>query len=128
MIVAGLGFRRGVHAEDIEFALKQAIQALSPRLERLDGVAVPLAKAEEGALIAVVKSHRFKLIPISQSELEAAGSGAVTRSAKSLEVMNVPSVAEAAALAGAGETARLLVPRVVHGGVTCAIAESVSAQ
>jgi cobalt-precorrin 5A hydrolase len=37
-------------------------------------------------------------------------------------VMNVHSVAEAAALAAAGPTSRLLGPRIAIGPVTCALA------
>jgi cobalt-precorrin 5A hydrolase len=36
----------------------------------------------------------------------------------------VPSVAEAAALAAGGPKARLILPRIVVGPVTCALAES----
>jgi cobalt-precorrin 5A hydrolase len=39
----------------------------------------------------------------------------------------VRSVSEAAALAGAGTSSRLLGPRIVLGPVTCALAESGSA-
>jgi cobalt-precorrin 5A hydrolase len=40
--------------------------------------------------------------------------------------MNVPSVAEASALAAAGPNARLLVERLAVGAVTCALAQSES--
>jgi len=39
----------------------------------------------------------------------------------------VPSLAEAAALAAAGPTARLIAPRVAVGPATCALAETVEA-
>jgi cobalt-precorrin 5A hydrolase len=61
---------------------------------------------------------------ISQSDLEAANPRTLTRSARSLSTLNVHSVSEAAALAGAGPAARLLGPRVAVGPVTCALAES----
>jgi cobalt-precorrin 5A hydrolase len=38
--------------------------------------------------------------------------------------MGIPSVAEAAALAGGGPTARLIVPRIAIGTATCALAVS----
>jgi cobalt-precorrin 5A hydrolase len=41
-----------------------------------------------------------------------------------LALVGVPSLAEAAALAAAGPTARLLVARIAIGSVTCALAES----
>jgi cobalt-precorrin 5A hydrolase len=39
-----------------------------------------------------------------------------------MDVLNVGSVSEAAALAAAGPTARLLAPRLALGPVTCALA------
>jgi hypothetical protein len=47
-----------------------------------------------------------------------------TISPASCRRFNLPSVAEAAALAGAGPGSVLLVPRIVHDGATCAIAVS----
>ena len=46
----------------------------------------------------------------------------VTRSAASVRALGVGSASEAAALAVAGEGARLLGPRLVVGRVTCAVA------
>jgi hypothetical protein len=59
---------------------------------------------------------------ISQSDLEAANAATLTHSEHSMAAMNVHSVAEAAALAGAGPASRLLGPRVAVGPVTCALA------
>jgi cobalt-precorrin 5A hydrolase len=41
-----------------------------------------------------------------------------------LALAGVPSVAEAAALAAGGPRARLILPRIAVGPVTCALAES----
>ncbi len=51
--------------------------------------------------------------------------GTTHQSALVEAVVGVGSVAEAAALAGAGHGSRLLVPRTLHGGVTCALATAV---
>lgn len=45
-----------------------------------------------------------------------------TRSPHAERVLGVPSVAEAAALAGAGPGSVLIVPRIAAGGATCAVA------
>ena len=50
--------------------------------------------------------------------------GGATWSARVLALAGVPSVAEAAALAACGPKARLILPRIVVGKVTCALAES----
>ncbi|NGO50535.1 cobalamin biosynthesis protein [Mesorhizobium camelthorni] len=52
------------------------------------------------------------------------GISTLTHSARSQAVAGSPSVSEAAALAAAGEGARLLGPRIVVGQVTCALATS----
>ncbi|XIK08888.1 cobalamin biosynthesis protein [Mesorhizobium sp. AaZ16] len=54
----------------------------------------------------------------------SAAANTLTHSARSQAVAGTPSVAEAAALAAAGEGARLLGPRIVVGPVTCALATS----
>jgi cobalt-precorrin 5A hydrolase len=66
----------------------------------------------------------FPLIHLPRNRLRDQAGEVVTTSPASLRAFGVPSVAEAAALAGAGPGAVLLVTRIVHDGVTCAIAGS----
>ena len=123
VIVAGIGCRRGSSEADIEKALEAALSQLqSPSL--LTRIAIPVTKYGEAGIAAAAAARGVELILISQTELEAAAPHTVTKSAHSLAAMNVPSVAEAAALAGAGSNARLLVPRVATERVTCALAAS----
>jgi cobalt-precorrin 5A hydrolase len=123
MIVAGLGFRRGVKPAEVERALDRALRILGPVSGLLDCLAVPVRKAGEAAPSVVARTRGLQLVVIPQEALEAAAAQTVSRSVHALRTMNVPSVAEAAALAGAGRGARLLVPKVVEGSVTCALAE-----
>jgi cobalt-precorrin 5A hydrolase len=64
---------------------------------------------------------------VPEVELKAAGARTATRSARVLALIGVPSVAEAAALAAAGPSARLVSPRLVIGAATCALAASEAA-
>ena len=123
MIVAGLGFKRGVEPAEVERALDRALRTLGPMAGFLDCLAVPVRKAEESAPAAVARTRGIQLVLIPQEALEAVAAQTVSRSIHALKAMNVPSVAEAAALAAAGQGARLLVPKVVEGSVTCALAE-----
>jgi cobalt-precorrin 5A hydrolase len=41
-----------------------------------------------------------------------------------VQLFGVPSIAETVALAAAGARASLIVPRIAHEGVTCALASS----
>jgi cobalt-precorrin 5A hydrolase len=61
---------------------------------------------------------------ISESELKAAGGRATTRSERVSALMGLPSLAETAALAAAGPSARLIVSRLIVGAATCALAAS----
>lgn len=62
------------------------------------------------------------LVGISINALEQAAAGVTQRSARVFAATGVPSVAEAAALAGAGPGATLLIARRAAGGATCAVA------
>ena len=67
------------------------------------------------------------VIVVSETDLRAASGRTETKSERSLALMGVPSVAEAAALAAAGPTANLIASRLVVGTATCALAASVAA-
>ena len=54
--------------------------------------------------------------------LEARDAEIVTRSARIEHLRGVGSLAEAAALAGAGDMSRLALPRIASRGATCALA------
>jgi cobalt-precorrin 5A hydrolase len=123
MIVAGIGCRRGSSEADIEKALEAALSQVHPPVV-LARIAIPVTKSGERGIAAAAATRGVELMLISQAELEAAAPRTLTKSAHALAAMNVPSVAEAAALAGAGLKARLLVPRVATERVTCALAQS----
>jgi len=152
-MVAGIGCRAGVSGEQVEAAIEATIAALWGHAEHrrptLVAIATPAAKIDEPGIQAAAAARGVPLLAISQQALEAANPATVTRSAHSMAAMNVQSVAEAAALAGAmalandaGEpnpakasergpaahlpkpTPRLLQPRVIVGPVTCALADT----
>lgn len=115
MIVAGFGCRKGVSEAQVRAAYDAAGVAASL-------FATSQAKAAEPGLAAFARTIGLPLLAIPQDALAAAP--AVTVSPASLRVAGVPSVAECAALAAAGPGARLIVPRIAVGPVTCAIAQS----
>ena len=132
VMVAGIGCRSGVSTEQVESALESAVEAaeaalrnMTPAERVLTAIATPATKSHEPGIIAVAASRGIALVLISQADLEAANPATLTHSEHSMAAMNVHSVAEAAALAGAGPTARLLGPRIVTGPVTCALAYAV---
>jgi cobalt-precorrin 5A hydrolase len=123
MVVAGIGCRAGVTAEQVAAALDAALgTAVRTSVLTIDAIATPVSKGDESGINAVASARGVPLMLIHQDALEAANARTLTRSAHSLNAMNVNSVAETAALAGAGEDASLLGPRVAVGPVTCALA------
>ncbi|WP_298687714.1 cobalamin biosynthesis protein [uncultured Sphingomonas sp.] len=116
MIVAGFGFRRAATCASFEGALRLAQDGL-PTIEAL---AVPDDKRAAFALFA--DTLGLPIIAISADALAAADTA--TRSAPSIAARRTGSVAEAAALAAAGEGAVLLGARHISPDrlATCAIA------
>jgi cobalt-precorrin 5A hydrolase len=126
VMVAGIGCRSGVSAEQVESALVAALAPIVPAGRTLSLIATPAAKGHEPGIIAAAAARGIPLVLITQSDLEAANPRTLTQSEHAMIVMNVHSVAEAAALAGAGRTSRLLGPRIAIGPVTCALACAVA--
>jgi cobalt-precorrin 5A hydrolase len=122
MIVAGIGCRRGTPAAAITAVIDAALARAGVAKDALDIIAAPAAKGDEPGITATASALGVALVLVPRSELETAGERAVTRSQRVVALMGVPSVAEAAALAAAGATARLLVARIAIGPATCALA------
>jgi cobalt-precorrin 5A hydrolase len=82
------------------------------------------AKASEPSLKQAATLLDMTLIALAQAELAAAAPRCATSSARVEAVTGVPSLAEAAALAGAGPNSRLVLARISENGVSCAVAQS----
>jgi cobalt-precorrin 5A hydrolase len=123
MIVAGIGCRKAILAEQVESAIEAALQYNQIEAHQLSVIAVPAVRGTEAGILQAAAARRVLLVLIAQDALEEADLRTVTRSARSMATLNVQSVAEAAALAAAGPHSRLLAPRVAVGPVTCALAK-----
>lgn len=122
MIIAGIGCRRQVSATEVVAAIEMAVSRLT-RVRLPDSIAIAASKAHEAGVLTAAETLAIRIVLVPQQALEAAGARTLTRSAKSLQKMNVPCVSEAAALAAGGPRSKLLAPRVALGNVTCALAE-----
>jgi cobalt-precorrin 5A hydrolase len=123
MIVAGIGCRKSIVAAQVESAIETALRHNRLEGHQLGLIAVPAVKGTEAGIVAAAAARGVLLVLIAQDALEEAGLRTLTRSARSMDTLNVQSVAEAAALAAAGPNSRLLAARVAVGPVTCALAE-----
>ena len=124
MIVAGIGCRRGATAEEIEAVIMLALDRVGLALRSLDALGTIVGKAEEPGLCEAARRLSLPLMACSAEDLRAVIDRIVTPSLHAEAAIGVPSVAEAAALAAAGPSARLCQPRVATAQATCAIAES----
>ena len=122
MIVAGVGCRAGASAREVEAAIAAALDRAGLVAGELGMIATSLAKGCEPGIAAAAAERGVKLVVVPQTEFEAAGARAITRSERVLKLTGVPSVSEAAALAAGGPDARLIAPRVAVGPATCALA------
>ena len=123
VIAIGIGCRAGASAANIVALVQRTLS--HAQLDRAPAQLFSIdTKRDE---IGLIKAARLLAMPIaflSHEALAARARDAVTRSALVTAVHGLPSVAETAALAGAGPGSRLAVPRVSAGAVTCAIAVS----
>jgi len=118
-VVAGIGFRHATAADEILDLVGHAL-ARQPFL--LESLATAADRADEPAIRAVAATLGVPLIGVSAEALIAMDARVVTRSARITATRGVGSVAEAAALAGAGPGATLILPRIASAGATCALA------
>jgi cobalt-precorrin 5A hydrolase len=125
MIVAGIGCRKGVSMADVIAAVEAALEAHGLVVGTLSALATTAFKREEEAILEAGRELGLPVIVVEGDAVSPYAPRAVstlTRSELSQTLAGVPSVSETAALAAAGEGARLLGPRIIVGPVTCAIA------
>ena len=127
MIVAGIGCRKGASARDIDAVIDAALAEAGLPVSELTMIATAERKRDEPGIAKAASARGLRVAVITQAQLERADTRASTSSPRVIAAAGVGSVAEAAALAAAGPDARLLVPRVVVGRATCALAASESA-
>lgn len=122
MIVAGFGFRKAATVASLSDALDLARQAHGKEVT-IACVATAANKAESAMLRALALRLSLPIRAIDRADLIAQHTP--TRSRASQAARGTGSVAEAAALAAAGEGSGILVPRVISGDgmATCALAE-----
>jgi len=120
-LIAGIGFRRNVAADDIVGLVRQAL-ADADSDGALIALAAPRFKEDEPALRQAATMLGVGLTLVDAAALEAAQPRCVTHSACAERSAGVASVAEGAALAAAGPDGVLVLPRISNARATCALA------
>jgi cobalt-precorrin 5A hydrolase len=123
IVAIGVGCRTGVAGETIAALARRALEeADAPEGERR--MFTLAAKADEPGLIDAARIIGVALMALPLAALNAEARRILTPSAPAQARFGAPNIAEAAALAGAGEGGRLIGPRLASDGATCAIALS----
>lgn len=117
MIVAGIGLRKDATVESLRSAMALA------GADSATAIATPDDKADHPALVALAAELKLPIVRVSHDDLVAQDTQ--TQSKLVAQKRGTGSVAEAAALAAAGQGATLKAARVVSDDrmATCAIAE-----
>jgi cobalt-precorrin 5A hydrolase len=120
-VAIGIGCKRGCSSEAIVALVERAIAAVA-----CAGAPATLftheAKRSEAGLASAAKALGLPLVFLEAGVLRQASFRAVTNSPRVMVMFGLSSIAEAAALAGAGPSSVLLLARVSDGGASCAIA------
>lgn len=124
MIAIGIGCRKGASQEAIVALIGQARAQLDVTEDETVMLFTYDGKRNEAGLNAAAQALALPLTYLSRDALLAVTDKVATRSAAAENALGLPSVAEAAALAGCGANGTLRVPRLTGDGVTCAIAIS----
>ncbi|MDQ0328562.1 MULTISPECIES: cobalamin biosynthesis protein [Phyllobacteriaceae] len=125
MIVAGIGCRKGADTASVIAAIDAVLAGHSLDRSALSVLATTTFKKDEVGIFAAARKLGLEVIVVEVTAAdEPGGEDTLTRSEISLAIAGSSSVSESAALAAAGEGARLLGPRIIVGAVTCAIATS----
>jgi len=119
-IIVGVGCRRGCAAATIVEAVTLALQEAGVELGQVRYIASADVKAGERGLIQASRDLGVPLRIIASDEIRAS-SRAFERSAFVEEKVKLPAVAEPAALL-AGRRTLLILPKIIHKGVTVAMA------
>jgi cobalamin biosynthesis protein CbiG len=123
LVAIGVGCRAGVPGEAIAALARRALmEAGAPQGERR--MFTLAAKADEPGLVEAARLLGVRLTPLTLEALMAQAEHVVTPSAAAQKRFGAPNIAEAAALAGAGQGGRLLGARLAADGATCAVALS----
>jgi cobalt-precorrin 5A hydrolase len=121
-VAVGVGCRGGCSADAIEAIVREALQRV-PEAEPLGLFTIHDKRGEAGLAEAAGRLH-LDLIFLPREALREQAPLVQTRSIRAETLFGVLSVAEAAALAGAGANPELIVARIAGQGATCAVARS----
>ncbi|WP_127522677.1 cobalamin biosynthesis protein [Mesorhizobium sp. Z1-4] len=124
MIVAGIGARKNVTADEVLAVLDAALATQDLPRAAISALASNSAKSAESGIAEAATRLGIACQGLSDELLRVADCDTATRSDASIAATGLASLSEAAALAAVGPGGSLLGPRVALGPVTCALART----
>jgi cobalt-precorrin 5A hydrolase len=124
MIIAGLGCRKGSSVDELLSALDAACIEAKISRSAVAALATGEIKREEPGMLELAKKLGMVLHIVGDDALLEAEPRTKTVSRHSLAMTLSSSLSEAAALAVAGESSEIIVPRLISQGATCALAQA----
>lgn len=122
-LAIGVGCKKNCPGEAIEALVRRAILRAGCE-EAPAALFTHAAKNGEPGLFIAAARLGLPLVFLPPQLLQEASPRAQTRSVKVEALFGLPSLAETAALAGAGAGARLVLARISEAGASCAIASN----
>jgi len=119
-LIVGVGCRRGVRAENVELAIRQALRTAKVSLAQVRLLASASLKADEAGLLLAAEKLELPLRFISAYEILST-TKRFGHSRFVAEKVKLPAVAEPSALL-AGRRTQLILPKTIFNQVTVAIA------
>jgi cobalt-precorrin 5A hydrolase len=120
VIAIGVGCRKSCARGEIVALVRDAMEACE--VGAAQGIFTIDEKRGDEELAAAAAALNLDLVFLPRQALEATTPRLLTKSTAAQRRFGLPSIAEAAALAGAGAGSRLIGPRRIGNGVTCALA------
>ncbi|PPD41153.1 MAG: cobalamin biosynthesis protein CbiG [Methylocystis sp.] len=117
----GLGARRGIAAEEIVALVRGLVAKHGADLSRVSLCTLE-SKADEPGVHEAARELGIDVVFLPLEALKARKGAAPTHSPRVQAMLGVGSVAETAALVGAGPGSRLIAPRVATPYAACALA------
>jgi cobalt-precorrin 5A hydrolase len=124
IVAAGLGCRKGCGFQEIIDLVMVTMAKADVPMDQLSGLFTPAFKHGESGIAEAARTLGLPLVLIPEAMMKAAEPRAITVSERVVALTGLASVAETAALAGAGPRSRLIQPRIATRNATCAIAIS----
>jgi cobalt-precorrin 5A hydrolase len=118
-VAVGVGFSTLATAEAIARGVRLALERAG---KTTDALHTSARKRDSAPLKQAADALSLRLVFHEEADLQKRDAEVVSRSSLVMTLTGVGSLAEAAALAGAGETARLIVEKFSLNGVSCAVA------